>query len=549
MLHVNAPNSRTSQYQVDSKAVAALWSSSNPKNAVDSSRPSRRLKVGVLSSDFGIHPVSSLVRGVLDLIDRNTVELFAFALKSDMSWWGLNVSGEVEHFVPLHSLSNTQDAASAIAATGVEILIDLNGHTKDSGLPIMSHRPAPVQMSFLGYPTITGAKFVDYYVGDFVALPPEHADHFTEKLVLMQPCYISNDYAQLRGNLITEPRHPSSNLKADFSLRDASFVLGTLSNFMKLDPFIFQVWMNIMHRFPCSKFVMIEYSGHEVARHHVRNNSMALGIPQSRLAFAPQAAWNEHLQVKTAFDMLFDSPSKNGHTTGLDAMWAGVPLVTIAGGATMSTRASESIAAAMDTDVMLSYSLKEYEDIAISLLKDRRALARVRGHFERRRRTSYLFDTPRWTTSFTRLMQSTWEAVHVSNSQLQKSDIIRSLTGGLKTAKLSRDERQSALCKYNVFSETRKETARELALGDVENETSSVIKKTDSPKHHPVVMKKREVAVSAETATSTSDSKSKPPERHESKSYAPIPDYVFKQDHILLNIGKCTFTRPLHFVY
>lgn len=204
----------------------------------------RRLKVGFVSSDFGVHPVSSLIRGVVQRIDKKKIELFAFALQVDRSWWGLNISGEVEHFYSLHELVNTQDAATFIAKCGVEILIDLNGHTLHSGLPMMSHRPSPIQMSFLGLPTTTGAdSFIDYYIGDYVALPPEHADHFSERLIMLNPCYIANDYAQMRGDVLAlkENRFPKESLQAKPSLSKAGIVLGTLSNFMKMDPFMFQV--------------------------------------------------------------------------------------------------------------------------------------------------------------------------------------------------------------------------------------------------------------------------------------------------------------------
>ena len=122
-----------------------------------SSLQQRRLKVGVVSSDFGVHPVATLVRGLLQYIDRRKIELFCFSLNPVVSWWGENVTNTVEHFVWLQYM-NTPDAAASIAARGIEILIDLNGHTLNGGLPIMAHRPAPIQMSFLGLPTTTGTN-------------------------------------------------------------------------------------------------------------------------------------------------------------------------------------------------------------------------------------------------------------------------------------------------------------------------------------------------------------------------------------------------------
>ena len=221
------------------------------------------------------------------------------------SWWGENITATVEHYITI-SNRNTFDAAKEIAKYGIEILIDLNGHTLHSGLPLMSHRPAPVQMSFLGLPTTSGAPFIDYYIGDIVSLPAEHRDHFTEKLILMPPCYIANDYAQMRGDVLSytgQARFPRERLNSDEDITKATLLFGTLSNFQKMDPLIFTVWANILRRsshdifsgmpksslglpvlvqpsprFPGSKLLTIEYAGSDSALPNIRNIGLAHGM-------------------------------------------------------------------------------------------------------------------------------------------------------------------------------------------------------------------------------------------------------------------------------
>jgi len=404
--------------------------------AVSPSGVKRRLKIGVISSDFGVHPVATLFRGVLQYLTENhnlELEVFAFSVKSEMSWWGHNVSDTIEHFVPLYLYRNTQDAAAAIAATGVEILIDLNGHTKDSGLPILSHRPAPIQMTFLGLPTTSGSAFIDFIIGDRVAIPGEQADQFVEKLLLMQNCYISNDYAALRGKVLDltgRLRCPRENLTSSEDLtyiqpispraprntkKPARFLLGTLSNFQKINPDIFHVWMNVMRRIPSSVFTMVAFEGSHIALNWSKNYTKMHGIKATRMASTVQAPWFNHIMQKTAYDLLFDTMSKNGHTTGLDAVWGGVPLVSLAGGSSMSKRASESIATALETDYnLLSYSLKEYEDLAYDLLKNERKMRVVREQMERARSSSRLFDTSAWTREFANVLEASWDSVHIS---------------------------------------------------------------------------------------------------------------------------------------
>lgn len=159
-----------------------------------------RIKVGFVSSDFGVHPVSSLVRGFLQFIEKDHIELYCFSLKNDVSWWGVNVSMEVEHFHVL-KVMNIFESATYISQFKIDILIDLNGQTMYSGLPILAYMPSPIQISYLGLPTTTGTPFIDYFLSDYVNTPPEHAGHYTEMLLMLPPCYIVNDYAQLQGDI------------------------------------------------------------------------------------------------------------------------------------------------------------------------------------------------------------------------------------------------------------------------------------------------------------------------------------------------------------
>eukprot|EP01035_Chromulina_nebulosa_P017203 gene17203-22723_t len=233
-------------YSKDSRFLVHPHSKSILSKQIGINNGPKRLKLGVISSDFGVHPVSSLIR-----------------VTGDLGWWGVNISLSVEHFDILSGV-NTQEGASIIASKKIDILIDLNGHTKNSGLSYMSHKPAPIQLSYLGLPSTTGSTFINYYIGDYIALPPEISSHFTE-----------ND----------------------------------------------------------------------------------------RLLLTPHTPWIDHIYKKTAIDLLFDTITKNGHTTGLDGIWAGVPVISLAGGRCMPQRAGESIAIGMNNEIGLVYSLKEYEDL------------------------------------------------------------------------------------------------------------------------------------------------------------------------------------------
>ena len=181
----------------------------------------------------------------------------------------------------------------------------------------------------------------------------------------MPPCYIVNDYAQMRGGVMEftgENRAKREQLYTDTDISNVTLLFSTLSNFQKMDPSIFTVWMNILRRFPQSKLMTIEYAGFETAMKNLRKTSQVHGIKPDRIPLSPQAPWIDHVNTKTAIDMFLDTGTKNGHTTGLDSVWAGVPTVVLGGGATMPARAAESIAAGLESPIGVTYSLKDYED-------------------------------------------------------------------------------------------------------------------------------------------------------------------------------------------
>ena len=420
------------------------------KNTNGDVKSNRRLKVGLVSSDFGVHPVSTLIRGVIQFISeehKKEVELYCFALKRDLSWWGRNVSNTVEHFIHLTS-GNTQTAAAEIATHKIEVLIDLNGHTLHSGLPILSHRPAPIQISFLGLPTTTSAAFIDYYIGDYKALPAEMVNHFSEKLILMPGNVIVNDYAQMQGDVLKykgDYRAPRDRFEAGEKLDElgklGTILLGTLSNYSKISPAMFQVFMNIIRSVGGSKFLFTKYQGWDAARPNLEAYAPYHGVQADRLAFTKQQPWIEHLYMKTSYDLLLDTITKGGHTTGLDGYWAGVPTITVPG-SNMPARAGLAIAETLGEELGVTYSLKEFEDIAIKFSREAKLLKAWRERVEGLRVTSELYDTRLWTRRFVRLLQAAWEAAHIAKDDPREPGIY------------DIDGNENGHVKYNIFSTT-----------------------------------------------------------------------------------------------
>jgi protein O-GlcNAc transferase len=246
-----------------------------------------------------------------------------------------------------------------------------------------------------------------------------------EKLALIPTTSIVNDYAQIRGGLLDYNYDTRAsrdgllvrlfcipichyNTKADFMyyvlhipfvlqsdtpLDDATFLFATLSNFQKICRNTFHTWMNILNRMPGSKMMLLAYEGSAEAIVNLRKYSPYYGNRADSLAYAKQQPWIYHLKSKTALDMILDTRLKNGHTTGLDGLWAGVPTVTLGGMTEMGKRCGESFAVGLDMYNGLAFSLKEYEDIAIEYATNPSKLKTWRNSLGRKRVTESLFDT------------------------------------------------------------------------------------------------------------------------------------------------------------
>ncbi|KAJ0394827.1 hypothetical protein P43SY_005886 [Pythium insidiosum] len=354
----------------DAKRTAAYPGGMNALDFVE--LPAPLLRVGFVSSDFGVHPVATLLRGMLEMLSSPSrprpTRVFCFALTNATSWWKRNITRTVERMVSLSGKDpreaaavirrhrDPREAAAVIRRHRVHVLIDLNGHTLHSGLPIFRHRPAPVQIAFLGYPMTTGDAAIDWIVTDAVSTPVETSDaFFTEKLLVLPTHYIVNDHLQMFGH----------------TLQDARPTLVTL----------------------------------------LQTPSPRTPLVTRQLAFLKSLGDG----VVRAADLVLDTSLKNGHTTLLDALCAGVPVLTLEG-TRMSNRAGSSMLHSLDLRAATTvHSFKEYVDVAVQLATtmldarrqrvdttaDRRVLLRrLRETLEQRRLSYPLFDTERYTARF-----------------------------------------------------------------------------------------------------------------------------------------------------
>jgi len=359
--------------------------------------PERRLRIGYLSSDFRDHAVGHLTAGIFERHDRARFEVFAYSHgRDDGSAYRKRIAGGVDRFADIASLGFLA-AAQRIAADGIDILIELNGFTGGARLEIPALRPAPLQVAWLGYPGSTGLAAIDYLVTDRIVTPPELAADFSEHACRMPRSFQPNDDRQ--------PIADTPLTRGNYGLPENAPVFCSFNQGFKIEPIMFGVWMELLGALPGSA-LWLPHSSPEILG-NLRRAAGEGGIDPARLVFADRPAKELHLKRLGLADLALDTRIYNGHTTTSDALWAGVPVVTLLG-RHFASRVSASVLHAVGLPELVAHSLEEYKAIALRYARDPAALGALRAKLARNRRSEPLFDTARLVRALERGYRAMW---------------------------------------------------------------------------------------------------------------------------------------------
>jgi len=345
----------------------------------------QRIRVGFLSSDFFEHATAMLLVEVLENLDRRRFELFGYSFSPD-DGTGLRhrIVAAFEHYADITTMSH-REAARTIHADGIDILVDLKGYTKDARSEILAYRPAPVQVNYLGYPSTMGADFIDYILADAIVAPMEHQEHYSERIVHLPNCYQPNDrQRKIDADPIT---------RKEFGLPDDAFVFCSFNNSYKLTAAMFDIWMRLLQSVPGSVLWLLSPSN--LCRENLRREAALRGVDPERLVFAGRLSTAKHLARHRLADLFLDALPCNAHTTASDALWTGLPIVTCMG-ETFAGRVAASLLTAMDLPELITSSLEEYAQLALTLALDKGRLESVRRKIAEQRETGPLFDSVRY---------------------------------------------------------------------------------------------------------------------------------------------------------
>jgi predicted O-linked N-acetylglucosamine transferase (SPINDLY family) len=301
-----------------------------------------------------------------------------------------------EHFEDMRG-NSFERIAQRVREQQIDILIDLKGATHDTTLPVFACRPAPLQVSWLGFPGTTGASYIDYLIGDRVVTPLENAHHFKERIAQMPHCYQPNDGLRVR---------PQGSRRSEWGVPEDALLLCGFHQAYKITPAVFDVWCSLLRAQPRAVLWLLKWNLN--VQQQLVAEAAARGIAADRLVFAPLISADDHLRRLSCADVFLDTWPCNAHTTASEALWVGVPVVTLMG-QTFAQRVAASLLEAVKLPQLVTHSPAEYEAKVASLMNDSPARQDLRIHLQGQCAQSPLFDGQRFAHDLEALLSRMWE--------------------------------------------------------------------------------------------------------------------------------------------
>ncbi len=365
-----------------------------------------RLRVGMISGDLRNHPVGYFLEGLLAHIDPARIELYAYPTYAKSDELTLRIKPRFAAWRPLSGLSNEQ-AARLIHADGLHILLDLSGHTARNRLPIFAWKPAPVQVSWLGYFATTGVSEIDYVLADQMGVPKECYNKFTETVRYLPDTRLC--FSTPQTELAVAPLPAIANDHVTF---------GSFQTLAKVNDDVIAVWSDVLAALPnsrmhwqCKQFGDADVAIRMLARFEHR------GIDPRRLILLGAVERSEYLAAHSAVDILLDTFPYPGGTTTCEALWMGVPTLTLCGD-TMLSRQGASLLHAAGLNDWITGSKTDYVATAVAFASDISRLAQLRAELRERVSVSPLFDAARFARNFEQCLNTMWRE-HCDSSTVQ----------------------------------------------------------------------------------------------------------------------------------
>jgi predicted O-linked N-acetylglucosamine transferase (SPINDLY family) len=361
-------------------------SKNNALSKINNYSKHAKIRIGYFSADFRVHPVSLLSAEIYELHDRSQFEVYAFSFGPDtQDEMNLRIKVGVDNFYDVRIMSN-KEIALLSRSLEIDIAIDLGGFTADNRLEIFDIPAAPIQINYLGYPGTMGADFIDYIVADEVLIPADQKSNYSENIMYLPNCYMPQDSSrQISDKPIT---------RQECNLPEDSFVFCCFNNSFKITPKEFDIWMRLLSKIDGSVLWLIKPN--KSYEDNLKIEAKNRGVDPDRLIFAEKLPAEEHLARQKLADLFLDTFNFNAHTTASDALWAGLPIITITGRA-FAARVASSLLTSLEVPELITTSEKEYEALALDLATNFKKLSLVKKKLADKITIAPLFDTKTYT--------------------------------------------------------------------------------------------------------------------------------------------------------
>ncbi|MDC7685126.1 tetratricopeptide repeat protein [Asticcacaulis sp. BYS171W] len=367
--------------------------------AAHQGRSDGRLRIGYMSSDLREHAIGHLMYELPGLHDRQKVEVFAYycGIPAANDPIHAHYRAAVDQFVDISQMDDAT-AARRIADDGIQILIDVNGYTRDGRTKLLALRPAPVIVNWLGFPGTLGSPYHHYIIADDWIIPPD-SELFYSEAVMRLPCYQPNN----RQRVVADHR-PT---RAEMGLPEDATVFCCFNGTHKITRFTFDRWLDILSRVPDSVLWLL--SGSDSSHLRLKAHAQSRGIDPTRIVFAAKLPNPQHLARYPLADLFLDTTPYGAHTTCSDALWMGVPVLTLSG-RSFAARVCGSLLRAAGLPELVTTEVADFVDLAVALGRDRARLDGFKARLVQTRDTCTLFDMPGLVRGLEALYVQMWQA-------------------------------------------------------------------------------------------------------------------------------------------
>jgi protein O-GlcNAc transferase len=346
----------------------------------------QKIRIGYFSADLRNHPVAHLLAQFFEIHDRSRFETYAFSLVAANDEMRGRLIDAFDHFINVEHQSDIQ-IAQLSRSFGIDIAVDLTGHTNDARTSVFAFRAAPIQVNWLGYPGTLGADYFDYIIADKILIPESHQSFYTEKVAYLPDTYMVDDSKRVASSRVFT--------RAECGLPENNFVFCCFNNSYKFNPQVLDCWSSILKRVENSVLWISENS--VIFKANITLEFKNRGIDSRRIIFAQRLeSMADHLARYTLADLFLDTYPYNAHTTAVDSLKAGVPVITLMG-QSFASRVAASLLNVVGLPELITSTLDEYVALATELATNHNKFIDLKIKLARNRLLTPLFDASIFT--------------------------------------------------------------------------------------------------------------------------------------------------------